>query len=153
MATDTSRIAELRRRVQRDPASIAFAPLAEELRRAGQYFESVQTCLAGLEHHPGFLSARVTLGRALAALEQYREARTEFEAVLRVAPDNLVASRCLAELPPRPGETVVPPRVDPQLAALEAWLTGIEADRAARQAGRATIESRSRHVASKPASA
>ena len=98
MATDSSRLDVLRRRVQQDPASIAFAPLAEELRRAGEHYEAVRVCLAGLEHHPAFLSARVTLGRALAALDQYQEARTEFEYVLKVAPDNLLASRSLAEL-------------------------------------------------------
>ena len=85
-------------------------------------------CLAGLEHHPAFLSARVTLGRALAALDQYQEARTEFEYVLKVAPDNLLASRSLAEL-----ETQclgAAPQQNPSLEQLEAWLARIEADRA-----------------------
>ena len=59
------RIEDLRRRVQKDPASIAFAQLAEEYRRAGQYQEAVEVCRAGLAIHPGYLSARVTLGRAL----------------------------------------------------------------------------------------
>jgi len=41
---------------------------AEELRRAGEYQEAVDTCRAGLRVHPGYLSARVTLGRALIEL-------------------------------------------------------------------------------------
>ena len=65
---DNPRIEDLRRRVQKDPASIAFAQLAEELRRAGELEESVETCRAGLSLHPTYLSARVTLGRALVEL-------------------------------------------------------------------------------------
>lgn len=55
-------------------------------------------CLSGLERHPSYLSARVTLGRALQALGRLEEARSEFERVIAVAPDNLAAIRALAEL-------------------------------------------------------
>jgi tetratricopeptide (TPR) repeat protein len=134
MAADSTRLDELRRRVQQDPASIAFAPLAEELRRSGEYFEAVRVCLAGLEHHPAFLSARVTLGRALLALDQYREARAEFEYVLEVAPDNLLARRSLDELEVRCREAA--PQPDPTLEDLENWLARIEGERAARFSGR-----------------
>ncbi len=130
---ESTRIDDLRRRVQQDPASIAFAPLAEELRRAGDNFEAVRVCLAGLEHHPAFLSARVTLGRALAALDQFQEARTEFEYVLRVAPDNLLASRSLAELEARMQQAE--PQKNHTLEELETWLAHIEADKARRATG------------------
>ena len=73
--TDQSRIEDLRRRVQKDPASIAFAQLAEEYRRAGQLQDAVDVCRAGLAIHPGYLSARVTLGRALLELEQFDDAQ------------------------------------------------------------------------------
>ncbi len=46
---DESRIDDLRRRVQKDPASIAFAQLAEECRRAGRFDEAVEVCRAGLD--------------------------------------------------------------------------------------------------------
>jgi tetratricopeptide (TPR) repeat protein len=128
--TDNPRLDELRRRVQQDPASIAFAPLAEELRRAGEHFEAVSVCLAGLEHHPTFLSARVTLGRALAALEQYREAQVEFEYVLNMAPDNLLARKSLTELEAH--IPLAPSQSNPSLEELEQWLARIEADRAER---------------------
>jgi tetratricopeptide (TPR) repeat protein len=95
---DHTRIDDLRRRIQQDPASIAFAQLAEECRRMGELDEAVSVCRAGLAHHPGYVSAHVTLGRALMALGQHEEARAEFEQVLRTAPDNLVALRCLEEL-------------------------------------------------------
>src|SRR4051812_6967889 len=100
---DNQRIDDLRRRVQKDPASIAFAQLAEELRRGGGFEESVQTCRAGLGIHPGYLSARVTLGRALIELNQLADAQTELELVLKSAPENLAALRGLGEIHQRNG--------------------------------------------------
>src|SRR5687768_16586385 len=102
--SDSPRIEELRRRVQVDPASIAFAALAEEYRRAGRYEEAIATCTAGLQRHPAYLSAHVTLGRALIEVGQYDEAREELEHVLRLAPENLAAIRGLAEIHHRRGE-------------------------------------------------
>lgn len=102
--TDSPRIEELRRRVQLDPASIAFAALAEEYRRAGRYEEAIATCTAGLQRHPAYLSAHVTLGRALLEIGQYDEAREELQHVLRLAPENLAAIRGLAEIHHRRGE-------------------------------------------------
>lgn len=101
---DSPRIEELQRRVQLDPASIAFAALAEEYRRAGRYDEAIATCTAGLQRHPAYLSAHVTLGRALLEVGQYDEAREELEHVLRIAPENLAAIRGLAEIHHRRGE-------------------------------------------------
>jgi tetratricopeptide (TPR) repeat protein len=100
---DNQRIADLRRRIQKDPASIAFAQLAEELRRAGEYQESIETCRAGLNAHPGYLSARVTLGRALIEVNQLEEALEELQKVLKSAPENLAAIRGLAEIYHRQG--------------------------------------------------
>lgn len=94
---DTTRIQELRRRVQQNPASLAFAPLAEELRRAGRLDEAIRTCRAGLQHHPEYVSARATLGRALVDRGEYDAAIEQLGAVLRRAPDNLAALRGMAE--------------------------------------------------------
>src|SRR3989442_8985339 len=96
-------IEDLRRRVQKNPASIAFAQLAEEYRRAGHHQEAVDVCRAGLAIHPGYLSARVTLGRALLEQQELNAARGEFETVLKGAPENLAAVRGLAEVFHRSG--------------------------------------------------
>jgi tetratricopeptide (TPR) repeat protein len=104
VAADNARILELRRRVQADPSSIAFAQLAEELRRAGENHEAIEVCRAGLTRHPGYLSARVTLGRALLELDQLDEAQAELSVVVGSAPDNLAAIRGLAEIHQRRGE-------------------------------------------------
>jgi tetratricopeptide (TPR) repeat protein len=102
--TDNPRIEELRRRVQKDPASIAFAQLAEEYRRAGSYEDAIDVCRSGLEIHPGYLSARVTLGRALIEMNDLDAAETELTHVLSNAPENLAAIRGLAEIHHRRGE-------------------------------------------------
>lgn len=103
MTPDTSRIAELRRRVEADPESIAFAQLAEEYRRAGEHQEAVTCCRAGLTRHPEYLSARVTLGRALLAQGALDDAEQELGIVLRGSPDNLAAIRAMADLHHRRG--------------------------------------------------
>jgi tetratricopeptide (TPR) repeat protein len=95
---ESARIEELRRRVGSDPASVAFAVLAEEYRRAGRYDDAIATCRTGLGRHPSYVSARVTLGRALVETGNYEDARHEFEHVLRLAPENLAAIRALAAL-------------------------------------------------------
>jgi tetratricopeptide (TPR) repeat protein len=101
---DNSRIDDLRRRVQKDPASIAFAQLAEECRRSGNHQEAVETCRAGLAIHPEYLSARVTLGRALLEMGEVDEAYIELARVLESAPENLAAIRGLAEIHHRRGD-------------------------------------------------
>ena len=102
--TDTPRVEELKRRVQRDPASISFAALAEEYRRLGMFAEAIETCRAGLLRHPAYISARVTLGRALVEVGEFDAASVELEQVLRSAPENLAAIRALADIHRRRGE-------------------------------------------------
>jgi predicted Zn-dependent protease len=102
--SQTPRLEELKRRVQRDPASISFAALAEEYRRLGMFPEAIETCRAGLERHPSYISARVTLGRALVEVGEFDEASAELEHVLRSAPENLAAIRALADIHRRRGE-------------------------------------------------
>src|SRR5262245_33264215 len=114
---DNTRIEALRRRLEKDPASIAFAQLAEEYRRGGDYEQAIAICRDGLTRHPGYLSAQVTLGRALIELKQFDDARNELEAVLSVAPDNLAAIRALAEIHQHLGDAEIADLSDPTYAA------------------------------------
>jgi tetratricopeptide (TPR) repeat protein len=102
--SEDSRIDALRKRLQKDPGSIAFAQLAEEYRRAGRFQDAIDVCQAGLARHPGYLSARVTLGRALLEIGDIDGAQRELNDVLRVAPDNLSAIRGIAEVHRKKGE-------------------------------------------------
>jgi Tetratricopeptide repeat len=112
---ENPRIEDLRRRVQADPASIVFAALAEEFRRVGRYDEAIETCRTGLQRHPAYLSARVTLGRSLIETGDFESAREELETVLRSAPENLAAIRGLAQINERLGHSA---KMDPHLADL-----------------------------------
>jgi tetratricopeptide (TPR) repeat protein len=95
---ETTRLEELKRRVEADPASIAFASLAEEYRRAARFEEAVEASRAGLRFHPTYVSARVTLGRSLMELGLYDQAERELHVVARSTPDNLAARRALGDL-------------------------------------------------------
>jgi tetratricopeptide (TPR) repeat protein len=64
----------------------------------------VDTCRTGLAIHPGYLSARVTLGRALIELDKLDDAQAELQTVLKSAPENLAAIRGLGEIHHRRGE-------------------------------------------------
>ena len=151
---DNPRIEELRRRVDKDPASIVFAQLAEEHRRAGEYQDAIRVCRRGLAYHPDYLSARVTLGRALLEIGQVEDARNELEQVVHAAPDNLAARKALADIQrrldeggtqaagegaPDPGPPVSsvpdtsPTPPDPVVSELEAWLDAIATDRQRRR--------------------
>jgi tetratricopeptide (TPR) repeat protein len=99
------RIEELRRRIQKDPASIAFAQLAEEYRRAGRLSEAIETCRAGLAYHPDYLSAHVTLGRALLETGELLAAEEALSRVHAAAPENLAAIKGLADIHHRRGES------------------------------------------------
>jgi tetratricopeptide (TPR) repeat protein len=91
------RLDDLRKRLEKEPGSRLFAQLAEELRKEGELEESIQVAREGLKKHPNYPSARMTLGRALLDTGDLVAAKGEFEAVLKGAPDNILASRYLAE--------------------------------------------------------
>ena len=91
------RIDDLRKRLEKDPGSRLFAQLAEELRKAGELEEAIGVSRGGLQKHPTYPSARMTLGRALMDSGDLAAARAEFEAVVKGAPDNILASRFLGE--------------------------------------------------------
>jgi tetratricopeptide (TPR) repeat protein len=113
---ESSRIEELKRRVELDPASGSFAALAEEYRRSGRFQDAIYVCQQGLQRHPAYLSARVTLGRALVEIGEYDTAEAELQQVIRVAPENLAAIRALAEIHRRRPETIT---VEEQMAEAE----------------------------------
>jgi tetratricopeptide (TPR) repeat protein len=94
---DNARIDDLRKRLEKEPGSRLFAQLAEELRKSGDLEEAIQVCRDGLQKHANYTSARMTLGRALMDTGDLTGARAEFDAVVKSAPDNILASRLLGE--------------------------------------------------------
>ena len=84
--------------------ALPLRALAEEYRRLGMFAEAIDASRAGLQWHPSYISARVTLGRALIEVGEFDEASSELEQVLRSAPENLAAIRALAHIHRRRGE-------------------------------------------------
>ena len=99
-------IEKLRMRVEKDPNSRLFLPLAEEYRKTGMPDEAISVILSGLERQPGYTSARVALGRIYLEKNMIEEARDEFEKVVSVIPDNLFSHKKLAEIYRERGETL-----------------------------------------------
>lgn len=91
-------IEKLKVRVERDPHSRLFLPLAEEYRKAGMLDEAISVLLRGLERHPNYTSARTALGKMYLEKNMIDEAKKEFEEVITAIPDNLFAHKKLAEI-------------------------------------------------------
>ncbi len=91
-------IEKLRLKVEKDPNSRFFLPLAEEYRKSGMLDEAITVILRGLEYQPGYTSARVALGRLYFEKNMIEEARNEFENVVKSIPDNLFSHKKLAEI-------------------------------------------------------
>lgn len=85
------------RRLQEDPTSRVFAPLAESYRRMGRVEEAIEMCQVGLEHHPDFHGGRVALAKCYLDKRRYQDAQQELEKVVHLAPENLLAQRLLGE--------------------------------------------------------
>jgi hypothetical protein len=102
------RLEDLRKRLEKEPGSRLFAQLAEELRKDGQLEEAIGICRAGLQKHPNYPSARLTLGHALMDSGDLVGARTELETALQGAPDNILARKLLDECLASLGESDAP---------------------------------------------
>jgi tetratricopeptide (TPR) repeat protein len=97
MAKDpiTSEITELKKKLEENPDSLAFAPLADAYRKQGNLGEAYNICKKGLEKHPNYTSARVVLGRVYQEQGKVEAAATEYKKVLDLDPENLMAHSLL----------------------------------------------------------
>jgi tetratricopeptide (TPR) repeat protein len=91
------RIEQLRFLLREDPSSRVFYQLAELLRKEGQLTEAVEILRQGLDRHPRYLAAWVSLGRAQMGLESTVEAEGAFQRALDLDPQNAVAARMMGE--------------------------------------------------------
>ncbi len=85
------------RKLQEDPTSRVFAPLAESYRRLGRIEEAIEICQRGLEHHPDFHGGRVALAKCYLDKHRFQDAQRELERVVHLAPENLLAQRLLGD--------------------------------------------------------
>ena len=97
MPETSERIAELRRELESNPASRQFYQLGELLRRAGRAAESASVLRSGLTHHPRYVAAWVSLGRACLDRSQPGDAAAALHEALELDAHNPVAWRLLGE--------------------------------------------------------
>jgi tetratricopeptide (TPR) repeat protein len=91
-------IARFREMLARDPRSMAFAPLAEALRKSGRFDEAIAVAEGGLKAHPGYLGGLVVLGRALFDKKDIQRAYDILFKVMKENPDNYMAAKTLARI-------------------------------------------------------
>ena len=126
---DSTLAAAIRRqeeRLQRDPASLAFAQLADLYRKAGRLSEAIAVCRAGLTRFPHYTTARLILAKAYQADGDVEHALAELAAILEVSPRDVPSHRLAAELHRRCG------RLDQAVAHLESAVALDPADRESR---------------------
>ena len=136
----TPRIDELRKKFEENPRRY-FAPLANELRKAGELAEAISLCREHLPKQPGHMSGHIVFGQALYESGELDEARSVFEAALALDPENLIALRHLGDIARQLGDASAARRwyervldADPrnddiaaQLATLAAVVTPVSA--------------------------
>ena len=116
-ADDPGTVNAIRRheeRLQRDPASLAFAQLADLYRKAGRTHEAIALCREGLARYPHYTTARLILVKALIDEDQLGEALGELTGILEVSPKDVQSHRLAAEIHRRQG------RLDDSVRHLEA---------------------------------
>ncbi|MFC1852606.1 tetratricopeptide repeat protein, partial [candidate division CSSED10-310 bacterium] len=99
-----SQLEKLEKQFNKNPSSRLFFPIAEAYRNNGEYEHAIEIYKQGLENHPNYISARVSLARTLIAVNRLDEAREELENVVRSVPDNLMGQKLLAEIYVSQGE-------------------------------------------------
>jgi tetratricopeptide (TPR) repeat protein len=90
-------------RLARDPASLAFAQLADLYRKAGRTRDAVALCRNGLTRYPQYTTARLILAKALVADGQLAPAQVELEAILEIDSKDAPSHRLAAEIQRRLG--------------------------------------------------
>jgi pentatricopeptide repeat protein len=100
MTTDSinSEIIELKKKLDENPDSLVFAPLADAYRRQGNLKEALEVCKKGLQKHASYTLAQVVLGRILREQGKIDDAAGEFKTVLEIDPDNLLAHNQLGSI-------------------------------------------------------
>jgi tetratricopeptide (TPR) repeat protein len=90
-------------RLVRDPASLAFAPLADAYRKAGRTREAINLCREGLGRFPHYTTARLILAKAHLDDGNPEAALAELSIILQASPKDAQAHRMTADVHRRAG--------------------------------------------------
>jgi tetratricopeptide (TPR) repeat protein len=96
VSTNTDKKLEsLEAKLEANPASKIFLPLAEQHRLQGNLQRAAAVLQVGLKHNPAYNVARVALGRVHLELGELTEGRRLLTKLLLEVPDNLLARKLL----------------------------------------------------------
>jgi tetratricopeptide (TPR) repeat protein len=95
--TSSGRIEELKARLAADPEFRVFYQLGEELRKHGHTEEAEEVLRKGLETHPAYLSAWISLGRVLQDSGRPAEAVDVLNRAFEIDRQNVVVARLLGD--------------------------------------------------------
>ena len=104
-------IERLERKHAENPEGRYFVPLANAYRKSGEVDRAIRVLRQGLAKHPDYVSAHIVLGRCFRDEGNVDAAGAEFQHVLTLDTQNLVALRMLGELAAEDGnddEALVP---------------------------------------------
>src|SRR5262245_33036755 len=93
----SSRVEELQEKFVENPRRY-FAPLANELRKAGDLAQAIAICRSHLPGQPGHVSGHIVLAQALYEAGELDEARSSFAAAVELDPENLIALRYMGDI-------------------------------------------------------
>ena len=130
------------------PDSPWFMPLGAAHRAAGDLESAQRVLRAGLEHHPGHVSARVLLAQVQLEMQQEDAAEANFARVLELDPENVVALRYRAERARRRGALERAYEILRLLLEVDPFDREVQADLGLLSAA---LERRTRAAASEPA--
>lgn len=91
-------LAKLEHAFATDPASGAYAPLAEAYLGMGRFMEAMVVCKKGVRAHPDAAEPRVLLARVYAEQGKNKRAVEELAGALQVAPKDKLALRMMGSL-------------------------------------------------------
>lgn len=80
------------------PDSRVFAPLADAYRKSGLVDKSVEICEEGIKKYPDYASAHVILGKCFYDKGATERSRREFERVLEIDSENMVALKFMGDI-------------------------------------------------------
>jgi len=88
----------LKKKLEEDPESLVFVPLAEAYRKEGLLDDAYRVCKKGLEKNPDYSNAHLVLGRIYQGQTKLEDAVLEFKKVLEIDPENLMAHSLLGSV-------------------------------------------------------
>jgi tetratricopeptide (TPR) repeat protein len=94
----SAEIRYLKAKYDQAPQSKLFAPLADAYRKNGQVDRAIELCEAGLARFPNYASAHVILGKCFYDKGATERSRAEFERVIELDAENMVALKFMGDI-------------------------------------------------------